>query len=175
MTSGGQCVMTTGTAIMLLWSASNWDMHTLGVSYEVYLFQIYQHPFLHKQRGISKINNFLLVFLAGEALLNAYFGQGTGQIVLDDVQCTGWENQLLACSSAPIFRISSNCDHSRDAGVRCEGIHRTETCSMLKCAWWKLSVLVDVDILSVYLHNVVMAFISCLPQQLLAHLVSCDW
>ena len=41
MTSGGQCVMTTGTAIMLLWFASNWDMHTLGVSYEVYLFQIY--------------------------------------------------------------------------------------------------------------------------------------
>ena len=62
MTSGGQCVMTTGTAIMLLWSASNWDMHTLGVSYEVYLFQIYQHPFLHKQRGISKMNNFFYLF-----------------------------------------------------------------------------------------------------------------
>ena len=84
--------------------------------------------------------------------------------MLDDVQCTGSENQLLACSSAPIFRISSNCDHSRDAGVRCEGIHKTETCSMLKCAWWKLLVLVGMEIslfvLSVYLHNVVMAFIS---------------
>ena len=32
MTSGGQCVMTPGTTLMLLWSASNWDMHTLEVS-----------------------------------------------------------------------------------------------------------------------------------------------
>ena len=32
MTSGGQYVMTSGTALMLLWSASNWDMHTLEVS-----------------------------------------------------------------------------------------------------------------------------------------------
>ena len=61
---------------------------------------------------------------AGEALINAYFGQGGGQIVLDDVQCTGRENKLLACSSPPILRVSSNCDHSDDVGVRCEG-----TCS----------------------------------------------
>ena len=32
MTSGGQCVMTSGTTLMLLWSASNWDMHTQEVS-----------------------------------------------------------------------------------------------------------------------------------------------
>ena len=32
MISGGQCVMTPGTTLMLLWSASNWDMHTLEVS-----------------------------------------------------------------------------------------------------------------------------------------------
>ena len=31
MTSGGQCVMISGTALMLLWSASNWDMHTMEV------------------------------------------------------------------------------------------------------------------------------------------------
>ena len=32
MTSGGQCVMTAGAQLMLLWSASSWDMHTLEVS-----------------------------------------------------------------------------------------------------------------------------------------------
>ena len=32
MTSGGQCVMTAGAALMLQWSASSWDMHTLEVS-----------------------------------------------------------------------------------------------------------------------------------------------
>ena len=32
MTSGGRYVMMTGTPLMLLWSASNWDTHTLEVS-----------------------------------------------------------------------------------------------------------------------------------------------
>ena len=32
MTNGGQFVMTVGAALMQLWFASNWDMHTLEVS-----------------------------------------------------------------------------------------------------------------------------------------------
>ena len=32
MTSGGQCVMTVGAALMQLWSVSSWGMHTLEVS-----------------------------------------------------------------------------------------------------------------------------------------------
>ena len=56
-------------------------------------------------------------------MFNAYFGQGAGQIVLDDVQCTGSENKLLACISARVLLVSSNCDHSDDAGVRCEGMY----------------------------------------------------
>jgi len=32
MISGEQCVMTCGTALMLLWSASSWDTLTLEVS-----------------------------------------------------------------------------------------------------------------------------------------------
>ena len=55
--------------------------------------------------------------------MGAYFGQGTGQIVLDNVQCIGSENQLLSCNSAPILDVSSSCEHSDDAGVRCEGIY----------------------------------------------------
>ena len=58
------------------------------------------------------------------ALVNAYFGEGIGQIVLDDVQCSGSENQLLACMHAPIQNVSRNCSHSDDAGVRCEGVYQ---------------------------------------------------
>ena len=32
MTSGGQCVMTAGAALMQLWSVNSWNMHTLEVS-----------------------------------------------------------------------------------------------------------------------------------------------
>ena len=32
MIPGVLCVMTCGTTLMLLWSASSWDMHTLEVS-----------------------------------------------------------------------------------------------------------------------------------------------
>ena len=51
---------------------------------------------------------------------NAYFGVGSGPIVLDDVQCTSSSNQLLECSSRPI--LFHNCRHSDDAGVGCEGV-----------------------------------------------------
>ncbi|ORU90483.1 MAG: hypothetical protein A6F71_05825 [Cycloclasticus sp. symbiont of Poecilosclerida sp. M] len=56
-------------------------------------------------------------------LKNSYYGEGTGMILLDDVSCAGNENSLLQCSrrlSSPLF--STNCDHSEDAGVKCEGI-----------------------------------------------------
>ena len=39
MTSGGQCVMTPGTTLMLLWFASNWNMHTLEVSADILILQ----------------------------------------------------------------------------------------------------------------------------------------
>ena len=34
MTSGGQCVVTDGMPLMLLWSVNSWNMHTLEVSEE---------------------------------------------------------------------------------------------------------------------------------------------
>ena len=49
------------------------------------------------------------------ALIGATFGQGTGAIVFDNVNCVGNETSLTSC---PHF-IPINDYHSEDAGVRC--------------------------------------------------------
>ena len=56
----------------------------------------------------------------GKAKIHATFGQGNGSIAIENVGCVGTENQLLACSSSPIFSTGT-CTHSEDAGVVCEG------------------------------------------------------
>ena len=56
---------------------------------------------------------------AEQALGLAAFGQGQGNIVLDDVSCQGEEKSLVECSH-PGFLVE-NCGHSEDAGVKCLG------------------------------------------------------
>uniref|UniRef100_S4RRY7 SRCR domain-containing protein n=1 Tax=Petromyzon marinus TaxID=7757 RepID=S4RRY7_PETMA len=54
---------------------------------------------------------------AQAALQNAYFGEGSGNIWLDDVQCFGYEPQLSECGHPP-FGVH-NCGHNEDASVIC--------------------------------------------------------
>lgn len=50
---------------------------------------------------------------------SAYFGQGSGPIWLDNVQCIGTETALSQCQARPLGL--NNCYHGEDAGVVCAG------------------------------------------------------
>ena len=52
----------------------------------------------------------------------AFYGQGTGLIVLDDLACTGSESSLFSCDHRGIN--SHNCGHFEDVGVTCMGKNR---------------------------------------------------
>ncbi len=58
-------------------------------------------------------------FSGAMAVPSAFFGQGTGPVFLDDLRCAGTERSLLDC---PRNSMMSNCGHSEDAGVRCQGM-----------------------------------------------------
>ena len=101
MEHGGQFVMMTGATLMPQWYADNLAYH-LKVCYVL--------TELAQRLKTS-------LFAGAISFGNARFGQGRGRIVLDDVNCRGFEETLLSCQAYS----THNCDHSEDAGVRCEG------------------------------------------------------
>ena len=53
------------------------------------------------------------------ALSRAEYGEGEGQIVLDNVNCIGNESSLFNCPHAGLE--NHNCNHYEDAAVICLG------------------------------------------------------
>ncbi|XP_062570475.1 neurotrypsin-like, partial [Saccostrea cucullata] len=55
--------------------------------------------------------------LDGIPYSNAYFGPGTGLVLMANVRCNGTENSLLDCGHTD--ELNLGCSHSEDAGVMC--------------------------------------------------------
>ena len=52
------------------------------------------------------------------ATVRAFYGQGSGQIWLDNVECAGTERTIGSCPHRG-WGILRSCYHSEDAGVKC--------------------------------------------------------
>lgn len=57
---------------------------------------------------------------------NAYYGQGSGPIWIDDLACTGNEYSPFHCPKKPYG--NHDCGHHEDAGVRCQSEWFLQVC-----------------------------------------------
>ena len=106
-THGAQYVMTIGMAQMLELSADNWDYHG-----HVRISSTYSSTVKYERISIVHC-------AVAAAVGNARYGEGEGRILLDDVECGGFERSLLGCTANRIGE--HNCAHFEDAGVMCPG------------------------------------------------------
>ena len=63
-----------------------------------------------------------LGYTGGIAETDHLYGQGSGRIWLDNVECTGREVFLIDCTANPMG--AHNCGHYEDAGVSCRPDHQ---------------------------------------------------
>lgn len=47
----------------------------------------------------------------------AYYGEGRGPILMDDVECVGDETSIVQCRNKGWY--AHNCQHSEDVGIMC--------------------------------------------------------
>ena len=62
-------------------------------------------------------------YYSGFAYESTFFGQGSGSILLNNINCNGYESTLASCSHA--FGSTEKCSHSEDAGVICSSYQGT--------------------------------------------------
>ena len=78
----------------------------------------------------------MLYFLDAIARTGAYYGQGSGAIILDDIDCTGLEDKLTDCRHNGIG--VHDCTHYEDAGVVCQ---RASNVTFLKSSKYTADIL----------------------------------
>ena len=66
----------------------------------------------------------MLGYSKGRARPNAYFGEGTEYIWMDDLKCTGSESSIFDCSFDNGYNVwgDHDCNHGEDAGVECRNL-----------------------------------------------------
>uniref|UniRef100_A0A8C6ESZ9 SRCR domain-containing protein n=1 Tax=Marmota marmota marmota TaxID=9994 RepID=A0A8C6ESZ9_MARMA len=76
--------------------------------------------------------------VALEATISAHFGEGSGPVWLDEVNCTGQEAHVWQCPSQGWGQ--HNCSHKEDAGVICSGLWEFLALRLVsedqECAGW---------------------------------------
>ena len=71
-----------------------------------------------RTRGYKRCRIKLYVqYIGAQSVSGAGFGEGTGMIWLNSVQCTGSEDRLMNCTVSS--SVAGSCTHMQDAGVRC--------------------------------------------------------
>ena len=60
-----------------------------------------------------------LGYSRGSARVSAYFGEGSGLILLDNVNCGGTKSSIFTCTHRNFGE--HDCTHNEDAGVVCYG------------------------------------------------------
>ena len=129
ITSTAQSVMIAGISLMLVLSVDSWDspsevrklmMPLSKVS--VCFVSLASKCTMFLTMFLASITDYLCFFADAVPIRRAVeiFGSGLGRIILDNVVCTENASNLFECEHNGVFE--HNCDHSEDAGVRCEGI-----------------------------------------------------
>ena len=72
---------------------------------------------------------------AVRAVTGAGYGQGSGSIILDNVQCLGTERNLAECSHHGYG--NHNCEHREDAGAVCANGEILYLVSYMLCKIWR--------------------------------------